>query len=566
MKFSRYAPIILQEPSSHDADDPPNIPLDRTRWHAWIVTIRSLVLHLVMSLGLIMFMIHYVNGNHFNLDDRLPWTPITDANGERVRWDRPAPLQSDITTIISAWLVILRLNIAAWTTALGWRGAFLLMSTAGLKSQNLKQLVRYGFLSPTAYTQNSLVPLVSATLLVNMVALSVTPILTGSISWMPSNTPARRLTNTTVSVPAAFHSDEWERYQMNMEWRKRVTVQGAGLVAASWQSSDNRRVLKRALHGTAGLNVNSTIANVTLPYFSVISLEWLSDPIQQLSPYQRDVDRFWHNIGVGDGKTSLTVPGTVALIPDQNTTWRSTPFPSPSTASETRMLVLYTSRLVGTIDSTCRLDNSNISNILPSDLGLLHQDQFCYAFARVTYEAGASVCTECRLSSPNTVQNDTQMVLEADLMTNEALWMMPDVANQLVLANTSIPSSWGDLDDYVSELLIRSYSGAWNGLNQWIGNPGAPLKSDFSITVPAIKAQVHLGRVYAWFGTQLLAIFFNVIFLVGLAKSRHPLLGDTSMVPFYVDSLEVPTHKLRGRLRAIPSGDRWRVQVDHEKP
>ncbi|KAH7337249.1 hypothetical protein B0J17DRAFT_527083, partial [Rhizoctonia solani] len=197
-----------------------------------------------------------------------------------------------------------------------------------------------------------------------------------------------------------------------------------GLVAAAWQSGDRTGVLKRALRSTAGLNVDSTIANVTLPYFSVIAMEWLSNPTQDLSAYQQDVDGFWPHLGMGDGVTSLTVPGTVALIPDQNTSWRRSPFPSPEIVSETRILVLYTSRLVGTADPTCRLDNSNISSSLPTDVALLPQSDFYYAFARVTYQAGASLCAQCRLSSPLTGQNVTQMTLSGDTITKETLWMM----------------------------------------------------------------------------------------------------------------------------------------------
>ncbi|KDN40502.1 hypothetical protein RSAG8_08122, partial [Rhizoctonia solani AG-8 WAC10335] len=527
-------------------------------WRAWLKTLWPLAAHLILVTLITTFVVCYVDDNYFNLHDRLPLTSLINANGERIRWDRHAPLQSDITTIISASLVALRWVVIAWTVGLKWRSAFMLMGTNGLHHQSLKQIVGYGLLFPSPYVGGPLGLLVGATLLINMVAPSLSPLLTGSISWVPSNTPARHLTNITIKVPVAFHSNEWDQYQGRVEWRNRVTVQAAGLVTSAWQPGDGKGALKRALRNATGLNVNSTIANVTLPYFAVLSLEWISDPTRELSSYQRDVDGFWSHVGVGDG-TALTVPGTVAMIPDRNSTWQAGPFPSPGIRSETRILVIYTSRMVGTLDPTCRLDNSNISSSLPPSLGLINQRSFCYGFARVTYEAGASVCTECRVSSALTIQNDTEMVLTEDTMTNEALWMLPDVANILVLSNTSILSSWGNLDDYVSELLARSYCGAWNGLHQWSGGRGEPLISEFSLTLPAIKAQVNLQRVYAWFVTQILASFFGICFLSKLGWSRDPLLGDTSMVPFYFDTSEVTVHQAKGLLEVNRVGDRWKI-------
>ncbi|KEP46979.1 putative transmembrane protein, partial [Rhizoctonia solani 123E] len=314
-------------------------------WRAWINTILSLAVHLFLALLIAIFVGYYVDDNYFNLHDRLPWTSLTDVNGEKVRWDRHAPLQLDITTIVSALLVILRWAIASWTVAFKWRSAFLLVGTNGLRRRSLKQIVRFGLLLPRASIGGPLALFIGVTLFLNTVGQSLSPLLTGSISWVPFNTLARPLTNTTISVPVASPTDEWDRYQKWEEWRQRVTVQAAGFVTSAWQPGDPKGALKRTLHSATGLDVNSTITNVTLPYFSVTSLEWISNTTHDISSYQKDVDKFWRNIGVGYS-SALTVPGTVAMIPDQNSTWQNGSFPSPQIRSETRMLVIYTSRLI----------------------------------------------------------------------------------------------------------------------------------------------------------------------------------------------------------------------------
>lgn len=72
-------------------------------------------------------------------------------------------------------------------------------------------------------------------------------------------------------------------------------------------------------------------------------------------------------------------------------------------------------------------------------MGFEQVDEGCFAFAQVTYEAGVAVCRDCRISSAWTVQNDTALELEADALTTEALWLMPEIISFLVLTNSSIP-------------------------------------------------------------------------------------------------------------------------------
>ncbi|CUA77035.1 hypothetical protein RSOLAG22IIIB_06472 [Rhizoctonia solani] len=276
-----------------------------TGWLGWLSTLWPLLAHLILSIPITTFVVYYVNNNYFNLHVRLPWTSLVNANGERIQWGRWAPLQSDITTLISASLVLLRWVVVAWSAALNWRCIFLLMGSDGLRSQRLRQIIRYQLLFP--YASSPLTLLIGATLLINLMAQSMSPVLTGAISWVPSNTPARRVTNATINVPVAFQSDEWLNYHDNIEWRKRVTVQASGLVTSAWQPDEAKGALKRALHGASGLNVNSTIANVTLPYFSITSLEWISNVTQGLSSYQRNVEGYWRYVGVGDGTAPVPV-------------------------------------------------------------------------------------------------------------------------------------------------------------------------------------------------------------------------------------------------------------------
>jgi hypothetical protein len=309
--------------------------------------------------------------------------------------------------------------------------------------------------------------------------------------------------NATVMIPvASASSTRWTDYQSAPRFRERVNIQAGGLVSFGWGRHIKKGFLKRVVPSIAGLNINSTVANVTIPYFSVSSLEWISDPMQSLTPFQRDVNKLYLKMGTRQGAGALVVPGTLGIIPDIE--WTSRSFPSPTAVSAAGILVLYTSKQ--SKDLACGPNNSSISSALPATIGFVQQDVWCYAFARVAYKAGVGLCTDCRLSSYATLQNDIALTVQEDLMTSEALWLMPDVTSSLVLLNNSIPSSWGNIDEYVIEVLARSYSGAWTALTEYLGKDLVPLTSRFSATAPALQARVNLTRVYIWLGIHIVEI------------------------------------------------------------
>lgn len=400
------------------------------------------------------------------------------------------------------------------------------------------------------------------------------PILTGSITWTPSSQPAELPSNAYINISVGSDTDEWHSYLNDERWREQVRIQAGGFAAIAWGRNVEKGILKRALPSAATLPINTTIANVTIPVFSITSLSWISDPQQTLTETQLDIEKWADDLGVHPNRTTLTVPGSLVFILEvsinRTRDWMDRPFPPASYVSETRTAVMFTSYQPG--NSNCSNHPGTAGNVPPAAGYYHYQNETWYVFARVNYFAGAGVCYNCRLSSDSTVQNDTIVMLQEDPLTKEALRLMPDTMATLVLLNASIPSNWGNFDDYVTEVLSRSYSGAWTALTERTGNWSSKLRSSFISTISSSRAVVNLSRVYAWLSMQLLATLLGFSFLGVQSTSQHPLTGETSMVPFYLDMADVSKPDDFGelevdeQLRVEPKGNRWKITVDTQPP
>ncbi|KAG8738583.1 hypothetical protein FRC11_001305, partial [Ceratobasidium sp. 423] len=420
-------PRISPEPDKEDANDSTAAAHDCLGM--LFFNIRFLALHSAMTVCVTCFVMLYVNDNYFNLSNRRPFVAL--AGGTSVPSTQSRLLQSDVVTILSSAIILLRLALGAWATALCWRSALFLMERRGLSHSSLRWLIGAGVLTPRLYARDIMTFLTGVTLLATLAANFVSPLLTGSISWVPSIQPAVFIPESTgVKVSIVEFREFWGDYLNRSTMREQVVQMSAGAVNTAWGRNADKDVLKRAVSFAMGLELNSTITNVTLPHFVVHSLDWIKDPYETLTPDQRNFTltvSTMANLGPTSG-FQWTV-GDAMLVPTTN--WTSIPNPSPATVTETRLLLFYHSWLRSDFTSTDGQNGLYLSNTLPPEMGVIQEDGRLYSFARVTFSAGVSRCDECRLSGPSTVQNDTALSLQADSLTNEALALAPQVAAAL---------------------------------------------------------------------------------------------------------------------------------------
>ncbi|CEL52945.1 hypothetical protein RSOLAG1IB_06013 [Rhizoctonia solani AG-1 IB] len=525
-----------------------------------------------MAVCITCFMLIYVDKKSFNVSERQPRVSLVES----VSIPSPTfvPLQSDVVTLLSCAIILLRLALGAWSTTLCWHSALFLMENGGLTLSGLRWVISAGVLIPPCCKKNPMAFLIAATLFFTLAVNFASPLLTGSISWIPYNQPIVYVpeSNGLKISGAELGGEMWQDYLRFQTMRELVVQMSVGVLNTIWGRTTDSNVLKRAISFAAGLELNSTIANVTIPHFVIHSLEWIKDPYQTLTSDQRNFTRVvdkMADFGPTGGLPWLV--GSVMLIPTTKWTQTSSPFPS-MIKSETRLMLFYHSwRPNSDLLEFTGPGSTIISNTLPSEMGTVETSNGgrSYSFARVTFSAGASRCDKCRLSGPSMVQNDTKLPIQEDPLTNEALALAPLVAAALVRSNSSIPFPMNNINNYVEALLVRSYCGAWNTLVDYTGSISTPLVSSYHASAQVLEAQVNYKRVYIWLGLQLCVTIFGTIslFVQSRARSTSHYLRDTVLTVFYLDTSEVPVRRkdpsFKETLLTIQVvGDRLKVEPD----
>ncbi|KEP52475.1 putative transmembrane protein, partial [Rhizoctonia solani 123E] len=252
----------------------------------WVVVAWPLILHCALASAIVAIILRLVDGQDFNLENRRPSVLLPDGSSNPTRF---MLLQSDVTTLLSTALAVLRLVAACWLGPLCWRCAFILLKTVGLTQFQLHTTIRYGVpLIPT----RGLKTICLVVLLVMAVVLPtnvIAPVLTGSVTWSTSSRLTERVLNSTVSVSTVATNSGWTGWNRYPAARERLAVSAAGYANIAWARYTPGGWSKRVLRSCSVLGINSTVAAVRIPYFSVDSIEWVKDPEHSLSASQLDV-------------------------------------------------------------------------------------------------------------------------------------------------------------------------------------------------------------------------------------------------------------------------------------
>ncbi|KAL5638187.1 hypothetical protein ACGC1H_005028 [Rhizoctonia solani] len=245
----------------------------KTSIGAWVDTLWSLVAHFVLSIGLTVFILIYVDGHHFNVTNRS--LPVNTAEGTQ-----KAPfnlLQSDIVTIVSSLIVVLKCALMSWVAPLIWRVAIFLMERRGLARRNLQILLQYGVLAPGGYSRDFSTLIISSLPIASLAANIASPLLTGSISWVPSNQLARNLPVGPIqfeAIGAGVRKALTNDYLDFSHTREMYVSEGVGPVGVAWGCDNDKGILKRFSRSVEALAIKSTVENAILSYFEVHSIRY----------------------------------------------------------------------------------------------------------------------------------------------------------------------------------------------------------------------------------------------------------------------------------------------------
>jgi len=322
-------------------------------------------------------------------------------------------------------------------------------------------------------------------------------------------------------------------------------VRALGIADTAWGGLKAGTTMKRVLQNTTHLPVNSTLNNITIPYFTVDAIEWIKDPALNASDpansiTQQDINAIQSG-SLGSFNPYFLGALVSALIPDGAWGPPTTGFPSPTTISETRTLYALYNHISSPTPISCNSSDGYFGG-LPSDVNFyadFHTGFFtsCIVFARVTYTAGAAVCESCRLSASTVAQPDAAVQVIADPMTFEATTLMPLLSTNMGLGESSVSPS-ANITQYIMDILPRSYGAAWTALSDNL-TTNTTLTTSVTMPVPVLIAHVQLWRVYLWVVLNLMLTLSGILLLSVQYLCVNRLVVDTGIAVLLLDTQRV---------------------------
>ncbi|CUA67969.1 hypothetical protein RSOLAG22IIIB_13596 [Rhizoctonia solani] len=513
-------------------------------------------------------LLYYLDGRRFYLE-RQPRVQLADGTHRSQRLGGFHLLQSEVTTILSVFLMVLRWVATAWAVPLCWRAIFVLAGNSGLQYRDITWMINHGIFYPSTHFHRPLHLLLGLILISALAPLPSAPLLTGSISWLPSNQTIALPDHPTFQI-AGFPSNDYVRpVGYYSEGLANVATYVVKNFNTAWSRATDEFIFKRVVSAAAHLSTESTIDTVLLPYFVVTRIEWL--PKLDAQSYMLLRMMWSADNRVPDRMNS---PGGATIIfnaTDPPSIQKPLPQSWPVLINVDRSnnsTVPYAGDDSCNSSSTFLPDNTTIPYFYLNGPMIARQLIFgCFAYANVSFKAAHGLCRNCRVGSYSTVQNDTELQEMPDNnMAGIALTDMPQFLSLMAPLQDSLPDRTVNLEVYITALLTRLYSALWNaGVDATAVEFRATTGYKPSVSMPIVD--INQYRVYAWLGLQLLFTLSGIGFIMLQSRSRYPLIEDTDMVAFDIDSTEVPKPspankcEIQELLKIEPKEDGWKFVV-----
>lgn len=411
----------------------------------------------------------------------------------------------------------------AWSATMTSSCILFLLGTTGLRLDSLNSMISLPvipplFPPPGFETRKSVALGVTFTLLSTVPASFSSAILTGSISWHAStqSIPNAGLVQKIGTLKAP--NFDWCYWCQFPSFREYFAHRGNGITIETWRRPTGTSSLipssRRMLLSIEDIPVGYFLDNVTVPWFRVESITWITD-LTDVSPAQFRYLTGDASAGAIGGVNPPIGDYSLAILPDVPfRLYRPYPESTLCRVPKPAKLESKTGIVALNVGLDLCLNHSTIFGQLPQNVAKVsprnskQPELFtCYVFARIKYSAGVATCRECPIISPFTVESPPtpELTLEADVMTRDAMYLMADVIGLLAKANITLPPTWNNVEGYMEEMLVRGYSGAWNALTEIAGRNGPYLSTGVSIRIPISIAVVNRGRVWVWASLQVVA-------------------------------------------------------------
>ncbi|RYP92174.1 hypothetical protein DL770_001681 [Monosporascus sp. CRB-9-2] len=444
---------------------------------------------------------------------------------------------SDITTLVSVALVIIRIIVGWWSTIVLWASGRYMLHRAAARTdrKTVSRMIRSKLPPwlqsvrkfPTDFPCWTL----SVALLAVLIQAFISPILTGSINW---NTTFR-ISNTAISVSSAdptANFGTWYWYNAQGAFDKRGYLRSAaGYASSAWADPSTVDLHGNSLVGNGCRHIvnddalprNSVLVDALLPCINVSSIRWyrLDDEIseddwpvdgRQLTLVQDDPMYYYQS-----GVTVVFDVNRLRRGPDT-----SDRPPPADMFSGTMTVVLLVQRRNYERDPICQ----ELPNTIFGDMRALPYtvresistagDEKCSLIGKIDFTAGVTRSHRATYISPRLVEDTTpieDVVYEPNPWVWEAIWTMPDLMTMLAVMNTSQVPTYNNIDNYVSSMVRQGYLGAWDMLSRGFDMPESAETYSAFPAEPRLLADVSFARVFTWLGLCLLMTLSGVLIL-----------------------------------------------------
>jgi hypothetical protein len=512
--------------------------------------------------------------------------------------------QTEVSGLVSAALVLIRLVGGCGSGLVVWRLIFLLLEIKGLSIAELSLMVdlkipiqpRFASLSQTIWSFFAIV--VTLLLWPNTIAA---PLANSAIGWQPSiqlvGNPA---VNHTVRVLA--NDSDFE----DLQYAERVsgiifnaTQMASRDISYAFNTSDTPPPPKRYVH-LPPLPAGRGTGNVMLPYFKIAKLEWRNPP-ETYSLWLLDSASISENIPTPQ---NLPMLGTVSFFKEEKDKWvyeNATKLYKPEVFTGKREISVllshmgYDTRLengsVPNGDTPCQIDTKVFGKVPQVKQQAVHVEVAdvwvatqCWMLAEITIQAGVlpdqpsdvvslGLSNSLHSVSASLPRNTIDPSVAPDLAVRPTLDIMTDVMRQIAALGLTEEWQRDNLDRYVKGMLTTAYYATWSALP-------ARIKKNSNETLAitpmerVIQASVNRQRVYIWLAMNVSLSIAAA--LIGIAHHftttntktiRHPTLAALTM-----DLSEVAHQSGSGLCNAVTLNKedhrlgrlKWKDSSDHE--
>jgi hypothetical protein len=405
----------------------------------------------------------YLDGRTFNVNARRP--QYREVDGSVARTTSHVPLQSDITTAVSLAASVARVASGWWAAGYIWRCIFVAMERGGISAKGVSQAISSLLPVLCHSTRKSNMAIIYITLFATFSIDYFSAALTGSFIWetadtrVPGKIPLSGIADgTTHKLEIRDNPQIISSSDAFSDMSQMLTMASAS-ASIAWGTQSNSilnitepsTTFRRVVNGAQYISINSTLANVMMPYFAVDAFEWVRDPHQiltdeQLSLLKQNASGWNPFLIIANGTGGLLPEGGWGVAPPASEWDFSIPI------SETRLFVfriwfpnpppLHTHQNRATLEIR-DLTSSPVMTITPnicpqnytidpgSQINFISGFEYtmadsdnavggdCFAIANVSYRARVMSSQNCKIISPNVVETQALSSITGDYESEE---------------------------------------------------------------------------------------------------------------------------------------------------